>query len=84
VNPTERQDRERVTADEALIAARATAAAEGWPWREPVQVRRKRSWFFFGPARWEVWTNADSIGSNVRIVIDEASGEVQEKRFLSR
>lgn len=71
-------------AHEALVAARATAAAEGWPWREPVRVQRRRSWFFFGRARWEVWTNADSIGSNVRIVIDETTGEVQEKHFLSR
>lgn len=73
-----------VTADEALNLARAVAAAEGWPWQEPVQVRRQRRWLFFGSARWEIWTNADSLGSNVRIVIDDASGEVEEKHFLPR
>lgn len=73
-----------MTDEEALATARAVALVEGWPWQEPVQVKRRRSWFFFGPPYWEIWTNADSIGSNVRIVIDETTGEVEEKRFLSR
>jgi hypothetical protein len=73
-----------VTADEVQAVARAAAIAEGWPWEEPVRVRRQRSWLFFGRARWEVWTNADSMGSNVRVVIDETTGEIQEKHFLSR
>lgn len=73
-----------MTADEALNLARAVAAAEGWPWQEPVRARRQRAWLFFGSTRWEIWTNAESLGSNVCVVIDEASGEVKEKRFLPR
>jgi hypothetical protein len=73
-----------VTADEALDVARAVAAAEGWPWQEPVAVRRQKSWIFFGSASWEVRTNAESLGSNVRIVIDEATGQVTDKHFLPR
>jgi hypothetical protein len=73
-----------VTADEALGLARATALAEGWPWQEPARERRQRAWVLFGRARWEIWTNADSMGSNVRIVIDEGTGQILEKRFLPR
>ena len=73
-----------MTADEALGLARAAAAGEGWPWQEPVRARRQRAWLLFGPARWEILTNADSLGSNVRVVIDEATGGVLEKRFLPR
>jgi hypothetical protein len=47
-------------------------------------VRRLRVGILFGRARWEVWTNADSLGSNVRIVIDERTGQILEKRFLPR
>jgi hypothetical protein len=57
---------------------------EGWPWKEPARVRRLRVGILFGRARWEVWTNADSLGSNVRIVIDERTGQILEKRFLPR
>ena len=71
-------------AEEALGLARAAAISEGWPWQEPVRVRRQRAWLFFGRTRWEIWTNADSLGSNVRIVIDEATRQVEEKRFLPR
>jgi hypothetical protein len=73
-----------VTADEALDLARTVAAAEGWAWQEPVRVRRQKSWIFFGPASWEVWTNAGSLGCNVRIVIDDGSRQVVVKRFLPR
>lgn len=73
-----------MTADEALDVARAVAAAEGWPWQEPVAVRRQKSWVLFGSASWEVWTNAEWRGSNGRIVIDEATGQITDKRFLPR
>jgi len=73
-----------MTAERAEAVAKAAAADEGWPWQDPVRVRRQRRWLFIGPTRWEVWTNADSLGSNVRVVIDDASGDVKEKHFLPR
>lgn len=73
-----------MTADEALDLARSVAVAEGWAWQEPVRVWRQKSWLFFGSARWEVWTNAESRGCNVRVVIDDKTGRVVVKRFLPR
>lgn len=40
--------------------------------------------FIFGAAYWELWTNAECRGMNVRVEIDDATGRVRQKAFLPR
>lgn len=73
-----------MTAEEALRVARAVAEENGWPWQGPVNVSCRRSFLFLGKARWRVWTNAESLGMNVRVEIDDATRQVRQKAFLHR
>lgn len=72
-----------MTADEAIERARQIARERQWTWEPPIRARRRRS-LFVGPARWEVWSNADMRGSNVRVVIDDATGKVLTRVLLPR
>ena len=72
-----------MTAEQAITHAQAIALERRWLWLPPVRAVRRRA-FFIGPARWEVWSNADTIGSNVRVVIDDVSGTVLTQTFLPR
>ncbi len=68
---------------EALTLARDAAMREGWPWEEPVLVRRHRKWLF-GPQRWHVMTNTAYRGRNVNIHIDDRTATVTYKAFAPR
>ena len=72
-----------ITKERAVAIAKEVALAENWPWQEPVHVRSTRVGFW-GPRHWEVWTNAEMRGTNVRVVIDQATGTVLERWFLPR
>jgi hypothetical protein len=71
-----------MTEDRVIEVARDVASAQGWPWLEPVRVRRRRRWF--RSPLWEVVSNSDALGMNVRIVVDDTTGRVLEKGFLPR
>jgi hypothetical protein len=72
-----------MTRERAVELAQEVARREGWPWIEPIRATRFRRWWV-GPITWEVVSNADKRGMNVRIVIDGSSGRILEKRFLPR
>ena len=72
-----------MSSEEAIERARQIARERHWAWQPPIRARRRRT-FFIGPARWEVWSNADMRGSNVRVVIDDATGTVLTQAFLPR
>lgn len=72
-----------MTEEEAIAVARSVADANGWPWLEPTRVRKYRSWWI-GPALWEVQSNAESLGMNARVVLEDATGQVREKGYLPR
>ncbi len=72
-----------MTEDEAISLAESVARSEGWPWTGPVRAIRHRHWLV-GPVYWEVISNAAAIGSNVRVKIEDATGEVFQKKFLPR
>jgi len=72
-----------MTEQEAIGIARAVAQRNEWPWLAPEQARRFRPWLFGAPC-WEIRTNAQKMGMNVRVVLDERSGRVLEKGFIPR
>jgi len=72
-----------MTREEAIAAARLTAEWEGWRWYEPVIATRKRP-LFSKHRFWEVRTNSHGRHCDFRIVIDEETGKVKEKRYFPR
>jgi hypothetical protein len=59
----------RVSKDRAMDIARGECERRGLVWLEPVRVHRH-----YG--NWSVWTNADKIGGNIRIIVDSRNGQV--------
>jgi hypothetical protein len=73
-----------MTKEEAVEAAREIATHRSWPWVDPVRVNTRRDYIFFGRRSLEVWTNADCLGQNVRVVFDAASSEMISASLLPR
>lgn len=71
-----------ITAEAALEVVRSAATERGWPWFEPTSVRYKRP--LLGRPRWEIVTNIESRGQNVRASVDVTSGEVVRISFGPR
>lgn len=72
-----------MTQGEAIGIAKFVAQNEGWSWKDPARATKHRRWFF-GSVYWEIISNVDMIGSNVRIKIEDATGKVLEKGYLPR
>jgi hypothetical protein len=72
-----------LTQSEAVAVAHQIAVEHGWPWLLPVSARRVRPWFF-GKPQWVIHTNAESLGMNVHVVLDDGNGAVLEKGFSPR
>lgn len=72
-----------MTSDEALALARSIAHEQGWTWKEPIRVTKRRPWLI-GNTYWEVVSNANSRGMNVRVSIEDRTGKVRRKVFLPR
>lgn len=73
-----------MTRDEAIRLAEAAAREEGWAWEQPVRASLRRPWLLWGEPYWEVFSNADMRGCNVRVEIEDATGRVLAKHFLPR
>jgi hypothetical protein len=69
---------------DALRIAREIADKNGWPWEDPVKAWRSSEGIFRKRYRWTVRTNANAIGRNVWIGIDDATGEVLSAGFGRR
>lgn len=62
---------------EAVSIAHAECKRHEWAWQEPVKIQ----------PRWGIWiihTNWGYRGANVRIAIDQETGEVTEAAYLPR
>lgn len=55
----------------------------GWTWHDPIKVSWGRR-CFFGRVRWTVISNSESRGCNVRVVIDDTTGQIVEAGFNPR
>jgi len=71
-----------MTESEVLAIAKQRASESGWPWLDPVQIRRRTS--CLGNRYWSVWTNSGNRGCNVRLVIDDATQSIKTAAFLPR
>ena len=69
--------------DEALRLARERAAANGWAFGEPAQIRLRRGWFG-QEARYEIETNAGMRGTKARFVISAITGRVLSEGYIPR
>ena len=72
-----------MTEQEVLWLAEAHATARGWPFLLPAFVRLHKPWLF-GRPHWDVWTNAECRGQNVRVVIDAETGAIVSSGFAPR
>ena len=76
--------------NEAIAKAKKIAEEQNWPWREPfyaILIEETTSgWFSRKQVKklWRVVSNANKIGANVNITIDNDSGEVVHKAYSPR
>jgi hypothetical protein len=73
-----------MTQEEAFEAARLECSRRGWPWTPEVIVNKARRFCFVGPWYWLVVTNYPNKGGNVRITIDDLTGNVMRASFSRR
>ncbi|MGH7675317.1 MAG: PepSY domain-containing protein [Gemmatimonadales bacterium] len=74
-----------MTQEEAIDRAKQVADEQGWGWAEPVMARLSRPWFGLGKGgKWEIFSNVQRRGGNVRVVIDAQTGDVLEKGYMPR
>jgi hypothetical protein len=73
-----------VSEEEAVALAKEVADEKGWPWALPVRVSRRKPWLSRGGGRWEIFSNGNALGASVRVVINDDTGEVIERGFISR
>jgi len=69
--------------NEVLLIAHEVAETEGWIWLEPVRIEPNRCWPF-GRERWDVLTNWGSRGCNIRLEIDDETGQILSKGYAPR
>jgi hypothetical protein len=72
-----------MTREQAISTARGIAAKNEWAWEQPVSARLV-GFRLLGGNRWEVVSNAERRGCNVRIVLDDRTGAVVSANFLPR
>lgn len=73
-----------ISREQAIDLARACAEERGWAWREPVRVSRSRAYVLFGGVRYEVWSSADRLGTNARVIVDGEDGTIVAAHWLPR
>ncbi len=72
-----------ITEQEAIERAKQIVQNKGWGWGEPVIATLRRPWFGKG-GRWEIFSNVQHRGGNVRVVIDVQTGAVLEEGYIPR
>lgn len=65
-----------------LEAAKVFIERQSWPWIEPVEMKLTAT--AGGEKAWSIWTNAQTRGNNVRLLVREIDLAVLEHKFLPR
>jgi len=73
---------ELISRSDAIRLAHDVAETESWTWLEPVTAKLVQA--EAGGWQWNVCSNAGCRGTNVRVVINAATGQVLEKAFLPK
>ena len=68
---------------EVIELAKHFAASKGLTWVMPARVSFRKAWFG-GGGKWELFSNANYIGSSIRLVVDDSSGEILEYGHIPR
>lgn len=71
----------RMTEIEVIDIAMKVAEAEGWPWKEPIHTHYLN---IDGRVIWQVNSNANAIGQNVGVRIEDETGKVLNAGFAPR
>jgi hypothetical protein len=71
-----------MTRDEVLALGRAVAEREGWPFLEPISATFRKRWFGRG-GTWAVHTHVNAMNGRIGLIIDDRTGAILEKRFVS-
>ena len=72
-----------ITEDAALAITRARASENGWAFSEPVSIVLRRAWPG-GKGRYEIETNAGSLGTKAVFVVDAETGAVLSEGYVPR
>ena len=72
-----------MTQEQAIMIAKDTAKKAGWIWKEPITVVKKRKWLL-GRPYWSVVSNSEKKGMNVRVTIDDLTGQILQSNFSRR
>jgi hypothetical protein len=72
-----------VTSDEAIARAKVIANDQRWPWREPAFAAWRRRGLLGGfEPYWEVISNAQAYGENVRVAFVARTGRMFRSAFV--
>jgi hypothetical protein len=66
----------------AVAIARTRAMELGWSFASPISVVHRKGWS--GMGRFEIETNAGSLGSKARFTVDVETGKVVEEGYVPR
>jgi hypothetical protein len=66
----------------ALAIASRRATERGWPFGDPLSVKRRER--AQGKARYEIETNPGMRGTKTRFTIDAETGEIIEEGYIPR
>lgn len=75
--PKPREELPPITKEQALEIARAESVRAKYPWEGEVRIRHKR-------AGWQIVTNTNWIGCNAWFLIDDRTGVVLSRSYMSR
>ena len=72
-----------------VTIAKECAKEEDWPWGEPIEVKRVKSyrvlaWLFGAFDVWSIRTNIRSRGCNITILVDVNDAKIKGKHILPR
>lgn len=70
-----------ISQEEAIEIVKCEALTLGWGWVEPINIYWKYDSWFGKRGKWEIHTNVNVKGGNIRMIISD-DGEIVEKGFL--
>jgi hypothetical protein len=75
--------------EEAIAIAKDVAKQNRWTWTGEIRATYHKpipvlGWILRQHAKWRIMSNADDVGYNVMVTIDDVTRQVLSKRFGTR